>query len=185
MKKFIAMVLLFVGMNAFAQNATIVKVTTSKGDIKIQLDEQNTPVTKANFLQYVNDKFYNGTIFHRVIDGFMIQGGGFSADLQQKKTRAPIINEAKNANPNKRGTVAMARTMDPHSATSQFFINLKDNNFLNFKEEQGQKYGYTVFGHVVDGMDVLDATAKVKTVSKNGHNNLPEQDVIIYEVKVL
>ncbi|WP_133130857.1 peptidylprolyl isomerase [Legionella yabuuchiae] len=163
----------------------MIQIKTSKGTIKIQLDEENTPKTSANFLQYVRDGFYDNTIFHRVIDNFMIQGGGLTADMKTKPAKSPVENEAKQAKPNKRGTIAMARTMDPHSATSQFFINLVDNTFLNYSGDQAQTYGYCVFGEVVEGMDVVDEIAKVRTGSRMGHNDVPNEDIIIEEVREL
>lgn len=161
----------------------MIVISTSKGDIHIQLDMENTPLTAENFLNYVREGFYNNTIFHRVISGFMIQGGGLSADMSQKPTKAPVQNEAKNCKPNKRGTIAMARTMDPHSATAQFFINVADNAFLNFTGENNQGYGYCVFGEVTEGMDIVDAIAKVKTGQKSGHADVPVEEVTILEVK--
>ncbi|QRN02834.1 peptidylprolyl isomerase [Legionella sp. MW5194] len=161
----------------------MVIISTSMGDIHVELDKENTPITADNFLEYVRSGFYNDTMFHRVIDKFMIQGGGLTADMEQKKGNAPIKNEAKNAKPNKRGTIAMARTMDPHSATSQFFINVVDNAFLNFTGEHPQGYGYCVFGEVVDGMDVVDAIVKVKTGQRMGHGDVPLEDVVIREVR--
>lgn len=158
-------------------------ISTSKGDIHVQLDTENTPNTSANFLNYARNGFYNDTIFHRVIDGFMIQGGGLTANMDQKSPEEPIKNEAKTAKPNKRGTIAMARTMDPHSATCQFFINVADNTFLNFTGEHPQGYGYCVFGEVVDGMDVVDAIAKVKTGQKMGHGDVPVEEITILDVK--
>ncbi len=160
----------------------MILISTSKGDIRIALDFENTPVTVENFLNYVRQEFYNDTIFHRVIDGFMIQGGGLTSDMENKQTETPITNEAKQGKPNNKGTIAMARTMDPHSATSQFFINLVDNNFLNFKSEQSSNYGYCVFGEVVDGMDVVEAIAKVKTGNKRGHSDVPQEDVVIHKI---
>lgn len=160
-------------------------INTSKGPISLQLDTENTPKTAENFLNYVRSGFYNDTIFHRVINGFMIQGGGLTADMEQKTTNTPIQNEAKQAKPNKRGTIAMARTMDPHSATAQFFINLADNAFLNFSGEHAQGYGYCVFGEVVEGMDVVDAIAKVKTGAKMGHGDVPMEEISILEIKEL
>ena len=160
----------------------MIEIKTSKGDIKIQLDEGNTPETAKNFLAYVEQGFYEGTIFHRVIDGFMIQGGGLTPDMQTKETNAPIQNEAKAGKPNKRGTVAMARTMAPHSATAQFFINLVDNAFLNYSGEDAQSFGYCVFGEVVEGMDVVDAIAKVKTGTKHGHSDVPQEEIVIQSV---
>lgn len=158
-------------------------ISTSKGDIHIQLDEENTPGTTANFLNYVKNGFYNNTIFHRVIDGFMIQGGGLTADMQNKPTDKPIKNEAEKAKPNKRGTIAMARTMDPHSATSQFFINVADNAFLNFTSPQPQGFGYCVFGEVTQGMDVVDLIAKTKTGQRKGHGDVPTEDIVIHEIR--
>lgn len=155
---------------------------TSMGDIRIEIDEKNTPKTAENFKQYVRDGFYNNTLFHRVIDGFMIQGGGLESGMTNKETNTPIMNEAKGAQPNKRGTVAMARTGDPHSATSQFFINLSDNAFLDFTAENATGFGYCVFGEVVDGMDVVDAIAKVKTGNFAGHGDVPLEDVMIMDV---
>ena len=160
----------------------MILISTSKGDIKLQLDEKNTPETAANFLKYVRSGFYNDTIFHRVIDGFMIQGGGLTADMESKATEAPVKNEAKTGSKNKRGTIAMARTMDPHSATSQFFINVADNAFLNYSGDQAQSFGYCVFGEVVDGMDVVDMIAKVKTGQKKGHGDVPMEEVVIHNI---
>lgn len=162
----------------------MVIISTSKGDIHLQLDTENTPQTAANFLEYIRQGFYNDTIFHRVIDGFMIQGGGLTAQMQTKSTQKPIQNEAKNAKPNKRGTIAMARMMDPHSATAQFFINLVDNDFLNYSGEHSQGYGYCVFGEVTQGMDVVDAIAKVKTGQRQGHSDVPVEDIFIQQVTV-
>lgn len=160
----------------------MIVIKTSRGDIHLELDTENTPNTSENFLKYVHSGFYNDTIFHRVIDGFMIQGGGLTADMQNKTTNKPVENEAKNAKPNKRGTIAMARTMDPHSATAQFFINLADNAFLNFSGEDAQSYGYCVFGEVVAGMDVVDAIAKVKTGQRMGHGDVPSEEITIHEI---
>ncbi|HEO1387699.1 TPA: peptidylprolyl isomerase, partial [Legionella pneumophila] len=150
-----------------------------------KLDTENTPLTAENFLNYVRKGFYNDTIFHRVIDGFMIQGGGLNTNMEQKTTASPIQNEAKGAKPNKRGTIAMARTMDPHSATAQFFINVADNGFLNYSGDHPQGYGYCVFGEVVEGMDVVDAIAKVKTGQRNGHADVPVEEISIIEVREL
>ncbi|MFA6301919.1 MAG: peptidylprolyl isomerase [Legionella sp.] len=158
-------------------------ITTSKGDIKLQLDTENTPLTAENFLNYARKGFYNDTIFHRVISGFMIQGGGLTASMDQKATDAAIQNEAKNAKPNKRGTIAMARTSDPHSATAQFFINVVDNAFLNYSGDHPQGFGYCVFGEVVEGMDIVDAIAKVKTAQHKGHGDVPVEEISIIEVK--
>ena len=160
----------------------MIVINTSKGDIQLQLDEVGAPDTAANFLNYVRSGFYNETIFHRVIDGFMIQGGGFTAGMETKPTMSPIKNEAKSAKPNKRGTIAMARTMDPHSATAQFFINVSDNAFLNYSGDNAQGYGYCVFGEVVEGMDVVDLIAKVKTGQKMGHGDVPMEEVVIHNI---
>lgn len=161
----------------------MVLIRTSKGDIQIQLDTENTPKTAENFLNYVRSGFYNDTIFHRVIDGFMIQGGGLTSDMESKTTQAAIKNEAKNAKKNQRGTLAMARTSDPHSATSQFFINVVDNSFLNYSGDHPQGFGYCVFGEVVEGMDVVDAIVKVKTSQQKGHGDVPVEEVSIVEIK--
>lgn len=156
-----------------------VKLETSKGDIVIELNADKAPVTVENFLDYVRDGFYDGTIFHRVIANFMIQGGGFNDQMIQKPTRDPIKNEADNGLKNDRGTVAMARTTDPDSATAQFFINHKDNVFLNYTAPSEQGWGYCVFGQVTDGMDVVDEIAKVKTTNRDGHSDVPEEAIVI------
>lgn len=160
----------------------MILIRTSKGDIRLQLNEKQAPDTVANFLNYVRSGFYNDTLFHRVIPGFMIQGGGMTQDMESKKTEAPIKNEAKNALKNTRGTIAMARTSDPHSATSQFFINVADNAFLNYTGDHVQTYGYCAFGEVVEGMDVVDAISKVKTGQRKGHGDVPTEDVMILEI---
>lgn len=162
----------------------MITLKTNFGDIVIELDETNTPNTAKNFLSYVEKGAYDGTIFHRVMNGFMIQGGGFDTDMNQKKTENPIANEAKNAKPNKRGTIAMARTSDPHSATAQFFINVVDNDFLNFTSESGNGWGYCVFGQVVEGMDVVDKIKQVATTNRHGHQNVPVENVIIEKAEV-
>ncbi|MGL5743335.1 MAG: peptidylprolyl isomerase [Legionella sp.] len=161
----------------------MVVISTSKGDIHLQLDTENTPATAENFINYVRTGFYNNTIFHRVISGFMIQGGGLDSEMKQKTTNEPIKNEAKDAKPNKRGSIAMARTMDPHSATAQFFINVADNAFLNYSGDHMQGYGYCVFGEVVEGMDIVDAIAKVKTGQHMGHADVPVEEISIIDVK--
>ena len=161
-----------------------VTIETSKGTITLELDAEKAPETVANFVKYAKDGHYDGTIFHRVIDGFMIQGGGFTKDMNQKPTRAPIRNEAMNGLKNKRGTIAMARTMVVDSATSQFFINLVDNDFLDFQSPTPQGFGYAVFGKVTSGMEVVDAIAKVKTGSAGPHQNVPETPVVIRKVTV-
>ncbi|OFC44541.1 cyclophilin, partial [Acidithiobacillus caldus] len=160
-------------------DGTQVVLHTNHGDITIALAADEAPQTVANFLRYVDDGFFDETIFHRVIPGFMIQGGGFTADMIQKRTHEPIRNEADNGLKNARGTLAMARTSDPHSATAQFFINLTDNEFLDFKSASGNGWGYAVFGRVVDGMDVVDAIAKVATGNRGMHQDVPKESVII------
>ena len=162
-----------------------VKLETSKGNIVLELDAEKAPKTVANFLQYVKAGHYDGTVFHRVIPNFMIQGGGFTADMTQKKTEAPVMNEADNGLTNQRGTVAMARTNDPHSATSQFFVNLKDNAFLNHTGKNAQGWGYTVFGKVVEGMEAVDAIATVTTGNRGPHQNVPVEPVVIKKATVV
>jgi peptidyl-prolyl cis-trans isomerase B (cyclophilin B) len=162
-----------------------VKLETSKGDITIELNADKAPVTVENFLNYVNDGFYDGTIFHRVIPNFMIQGGGFNDQMMQKNTQDPIINEADNGLGNDRGTIAMARTQDPNSATAQFFINHKNNDFLNYTAPSIQGWGYCVFGKVTDGMDVVDAIATVSTTNRAGHSDVPEEVIVINSAKVI
>lgn len=163
----------------------MILISTTKGDIELELDMENTPDTAKNFLEYVEKGFYDDTIFHRVIDGFMIQGGGLTEDLSNKTTAAPIKHEGAKSGKNKRGTIAMARTNDPHSATSQFFINLVDNDFLNYKGDNIRDYGYCAFGKVSKGMEVVDAIAKVKTGSKGGHTDVPVETVFINSIKVV
>jgi peptidyl-prolyl cis-trans isomerase B (cyclophilin B) len=163
----------------------MITLTTNLGPIVIELDEQNAPKTCENFKQYVKDGFFDGTIFHRVIDNFMIQGGGFDADMQQKPAGAPIENEADNGLKNDFGTIAMARTMDPHSATAQFFINVKDNDFLNHSGKNPQGWGYAVFGKVTAGSEVLDKIRAVPTTSRGGHQDVPADPVIIESVEVV
>jgi peptidyl-prolyl cis-trans isomerase A (cyclophilin A) len=158
----------------------VVLVQTSKGTFKVELETERAPLTVQNFLAYADDGFFDGTIFHRVIDGFMIQGGGFAPDMTQKPTKAPIKNEASNGLLNKRGTLAMARTSVVDSATAQFFINLADNDFLN---HGSRDFGYAVFGRVVEGMDVVDAIAKVTTGRKGGHEAVPSEPVVIQSIK--
>ncbi len=152
---------------------------TTLGDIKIELNFDKAPNTAKNFQQYVEEGHYNGTIFHRVIKGFMAQGGGFAPGLDEKQTRASIENEANNGLSNKRGTLAMARTQEPHSASAQFFINLTDNDFLDFKNESVQGWGYCVFGEVVEGMDVVDKMTLVETGNMFGHGDVPKEDILI------
>jgi peptidyl-prolyl cis-trans isomerase B (cyclophilin B) len=162
--------------------ATLVVMETSLGTMKIELDGDKAPVTVANFLAYVDDGFYDGTIFHRVIPDFMIQGGGFEPGMSQKKTKAAITNESGNGLQNKRGTLAMARTSNPNSATSQFFINVNDNGFLD-KAQAQDRVGYCVFGKVTEGLDVLDKIKAVPTGNKAGHQNVPSADVVIQSVR--
>ena len=162
----------------------MVKLHTNFGTITLDLNAEKAPVTVENFLQYVTDGFYNNTVFHRVIDGFMIQGGGFEPGMNQKPTKAEIKNEADNGLKNEKYTVAMARTPNPHSASSQFFINIADNSFLNFTNPTQQGWGYCVFGKVVEGMDVVDQIRKVKTGNKGGHQDVPVDDVIIESAEI-
>ncbi|EGQ8134644.1 peptidylprolyl isomerase [Vibrio parahaemolyticus] len=157
----------------------MITLHTNFGDIKIQLNEKKAPETSANFLQYCRDGFYDNTLFHRVIDGFMIQGGGMESGLREKSTRAPIKNEANNGLSNKVGTIAMARTMEPHSASSQFFINVNNNTFLDFRSESLDGWGYCVFGEVVEGMDVVNKIKGVSTGSYGMHQDVPLEDVVI------
>jgi peptidyl-prolyl cis-trans isomerase B (cyclophilin B) len=163
----------------------MIKLTTNHGVITLKLDAKKAPLTAANFEQYVREGFYDGTIFHRVIPGFMIQGGGFTADMEQKATRPPVKNEANNGLKNERGSIAMARTSDPHSATAQFFINVVDNEFLNFKAETPSGWGYCVFGMVEEGMDVVDKIRAVKTGSHDPHQDVPLEAVVIETAKVV
>ena len=160
----------------------MITLTTNHGAIVIELETDKAPATCENFLQYAKDGFYDGTIFHRVIDGFMIQGGGFLPGMIQKDTRAPIKNEAENGLGNLKGTIAMARTMDPHSATAQFFINVSDNKFLDYPGQDG--WGYCVFGRVTDGMDVVEKIKAVKTGNRMGHQDVPIDDVVIEKTEV-
>ena len=157
----------------------MVKLHTNFGEIVLELDVEKAPVTVANFLQYVESGFYDNTIFHRVIDGFMIQGGGFDVDMSQKQTQPNIKNEANNGLQNKKYTIAMARTPNPDSASSQFFINTADNDFLNFSAPTSQGWGYCVFGKVTAGTEVVDKIGKVKTGNRNGHQDVPQENVVI------
>ena len=161
----------------------MIRFTTNKGVFDVELNEAAAPKTCENFLQYVRSGFYNGTIFHRVISGFMIQGGGFEPGLQQKETKAPIENEANNSLKNDKYTIAMARTNDPHSATSQFFINVADNDFLNHTSPTPRGWGYAVFGKVVAGTDVVDAIAAVRTASRSWYGDVPVEDVVMEKVE--
>lgn len=163
----------------------MVKLTTNFGDITLELNAEKAPITVANFLSYVEKGFYDGVIFHRVINDFMIQGGGFDVDMKQKPTDAPIKNEADNGLSNDKYTIAMARTMVPDSASAQFFINVKDNDFLNFSAPTTQGWGYCVFGKVVEGMDVVDKIKAVKTASRGGHQDVPVEPVVIEKAVVV
>ena len=169
--------------NIVKSQSNVVKLETSMGNIVIELNEQAAPVTVKNFLEYVEAEFYDGLIFHRIIPGFMVQGGGFTEQMAKKETRDPIINEARTGPSNIRGSVAMARTNDPDSATSQFFVNHSDNDFLNYVDDKSA--GYAVFGKVIEGMEVVDAIASVKTTTRNGMENVPVEPVIIQSVKVV
>jgi peptidyl-prolyl cis-trans isomerase B (cyclophilin B) len=163
----------------------MVKLKTNFGVIALELDTGRAPETVKNFLDYVESGFYSNTVFHRVIDGFMIQGGGFETGMRQKPVRSPIKNEADNGLKNERYTVAMARTSEPHSASSQFFINVKDNDFLDHTAQNAQGWGYCVFGKVVEGKDVVDKIKLVKTGKRGGHSDVPVEDVIIEHVEVV
>lgn len=161
----------------------MIKLTTNHGDILVELDAEKAPITCDNFERYVREGHYDGTLFHRVIKGFMIQGGGMTPDFAQKPCREPIQNEAKNGIKNLAGTIAMARTAEPHSASSQFFINVSDNDFLNYPGQDG--WGYCVFGRVTDGMDVVNAIKGVATGSKQGHQDVPAEDVILEKAEII
>jgi len=173
------------GNKSMTETATKVKLDTSVGTILIELDRAKAPESAKNFAEYVNDGFYDGTIFHRVIPGFMAQGGGFTTDFSQKKPRSPINNEAENGLKNTRGTLAMARTGDPHSATAQFFINYKDNGFLDHTSPTPQGWGYAVFAKVVEGMDVVDKMAEIPTGSKGPHQDVPKTDIVITKATLI
>lgn len=162
-----------------------VKLSTNHGDIVLQLDAEKAPKTTENFVQYVKDGHYDGTVFHRVINNFMIQGGGFESGMKQKPTRAPIQNEADNGLKNAKYSIAMARTMEPHSASAQFFINVADNDFLNHSGKNVQGWGYAVFGEVIEGREVVDAIKGVSTGSKAGHQDVPKDDVIIEKAEII
>ncbi len=161
----------------------MIRMYTNQGIITLELDAKRAPKTVENFLEYVRSGFYNGTVFHRVINNFMIQGGGFEPGMEQKATRGPIDNEANNGLRNERGTIAMARTNDPHSATAQFFINVVDNDFLNFTAPTPSGWGYCVFGRVTDGMRVVDEIKGTPTVTRGGHQNVPTSDIIIDKIE--
>ncbi len=185
-KILILLSLLIMSLNVFAADNPQVRISTSKGNIDVELNLDKAPESVKNFMQYVNDDFYSGTIFHRVIKGFMIQGGGFSQDLKHKKTKQPIANEAFNKLKNDRGTIAMARTNDPHSATAQFFINTVNNDFLNHQNKSTRGWGYTVFGKVIKGMDVVDSIENSKTGPKGMfRSDVPLNDIIIQKVEII
>lgn len=178
----LSLMLLVSTQMSFAQGKTTATIKTNLGNITLELDGEKAPKSVANFIQYAQDKHYNSTIFHRVIDGFMIQGGGFTKELQQKPTRAPIAIESRNGLKNLRGTIAMARTMDPNSATSQFFINVVDNNNLDYPSFDG--FGYTVFGKVTQGLDVVDKIKSVRTGDRGPHQNVPLEPVVIESITI-
>jgi len=182
---FLTSTLSFATENTMSDTQTKVKLTTTLGEIIIQLNTEKAPVSSANFLTYVNEGFYNGTIFHRIIPDFMAQGGGFDTSFNQKAVHAPIKNEANNGLVNSRGTLAMARTNDPNSATAQFFINYKDNSFLNHTSPTASGWGYAVFGEVIEGMDVVDAMAKQATGNRGGHQDVPKTDIVIEKAEVV
>ena len=185
MMLFLTSTLSFATENNMSDTQTKVKLTTTLGAFIIQLNTEKAPVSSANFLTYVNEGFYNGTIFHRVIPDFMAQGGGFDTSFNQKAVHAPIKNEADNGLTNRRGTLAMARTNDPNSATAQFFINYKDNSFLNHTSPTASGWGYAVFGEVIEGMDVVDAMAKQATGNRGGHQDVPKTDIVIEKAEVV
>ena len=162
----------------------MIVLRTNMGEIKLELDHEKAPKSAENFEKYVKDGLYEGVIFHRVIDNFMIQGGGMTPDMKEKTTRSPIDNEADNGLKNEKGTIAMARTQDPHSASSQFFINVSDNEFLNHSSKSTQGWGYAVFGKVVDGMDVIEKIKAVKTTKRKGHQDVPAEDVVIEKAEI-
>ena len=182
---FLFSTLSFATEKQMSDTQTKVKMTTSLGAIVIQLDNAKAPVSAANFADYVKSGFYDGTIFHRVIPGFMAQGGGFDTSFNQKQTKAPIKNEADNGLKNKRGTLAMARTNDPNSATAQFFINYKDNSFLDHSSPTPSGWGYAVFGEVIEGMDVVDEMAKQATGNRGGHQDVPKTDIVIEKAEIV
>ena len=171
--------------SAQAADIPMVILNTTHGDITLELDPARAPETSANFLRYVEEGFYDGTLFHRVIPGFMIQGGGLGPGMTRKATHSPIRNEAAGASPNRSGTIAMARTADPHSATAQFFINTHDNHFLDFKSETREGWGYCVFGRVIDGMDVVTRIENSPTGARSGHRDVPLQDILVESARVV
>lgn len=182
---FLFTTLSFATENKMSETQNKVKLTTSLGEIVIQLNTEKAPMTSENFIKYVKEGFYNGTIFHRVIPGFMAQGGGFDTDFNQKEVHAPIKNEADNGLKNDRGTLAMARTGDPHSATAQFFINYKDNSFLDHTAPNPQGWGYAVFAEVIEGMEVVDAMAEAATGNRGGHQDVPKENIVIESAEMI
>lgn len=164
---------------------TQVVFTTTMGDITIEVDHEKAPIGAKNFVNYAMEGFYNGTIFHRIIPGFMVQGGGMLPGMEDKESGDPIENEADNGLKNVRGSLSYARTMDPHSATTQFFMNLVDNDFLDHRSKTTQGWGYAVFGKIVEGLEVIDEMAKVKTTSRRGHQDVPVDDILIIDTKVI
>ncbi|PCJ30869.1 MAG: peptidylprolyl isomerase [Gammaproteobacteria bacterium] len=187
-RSLVTVLLAMYSISSFAQGGTTlphVKLETSHGDIVIELNSDKAPNTVENFLNYVETGFYNGTIFHRVIKDFMIQGGGFTEDFVQKDPNDPIKNEANNGLSNVIGSVAMARTGDPHSATAQFFINTVNNDFLNFRGENGPAWGYAVFGQVVEGMDVINEIRTVATGTKAGHGDVPDENIVLISATLI
>ncbi len=175
-------IIAFFANDVSAQANPKVTIKTTKGDIVVELFQDKAPISVKNFLSYVDDKYFNGLIFHRVIKGFMIQGGGLLPDMSKRPTKSPIQNEATNGLSNSRGTLAMARLPDPHSATGQFFINHKDNSGLDHRDKTDQGFGYCVFGKVIEGMDVVDAIANVKTMTKRGNQNVPREPIEIISI---
>ncbi len=175
----------FAKENTMSDTQSKVKFTTSLGEFVIQLNLEKAPATSENFITYVKEGFFSGTIFHRIIPGFMAQGGGFDTDFNQKEVHASIKNEADNGLKNHKGTLAMARTGDPHSATAQFFINYKDNSFLDHTSPTSQGWGYAVFAEVIEGMDVVDAMAKVATGNRGGHQDVPKENIVIESAEMI
>ena len=182
MKSLLSVFILMLSLSALAKNPQVV-IETSMGTIEVELNEEKAPATVKNFLSYVDDKFYDGTIFHRVINNFMIQGGGLDEKMKEKKTKAPIKNEAANGLKNDTGSIAMARTSDPHSATAQFFINVNENTFLDHQNTSSSGYGYAVFGKVTNGMHVVNRIKMVKTGNLNGHSDVPMDAVVIKSIR--
>ncbi len=181
----IVFILLYSLTSNIQAETTMVKMDTTQGTIMLELDADNAPNTVENFLTYAKEGFFDGTIFHRVISNFMVQGGGFTEDMNQKTVRDPIKNEANNGLKNDNGTIAMARTGDPHSATAQFFINVKDNDFLNFSSETPQGWGYAVFGKVTEGMDIVEKIKAVETTTKGPYQDVPVEAIIIEKVSIV